>query len=110
MKKASEKPDCRSDSAGRIAIAKSYAAGDAYAHLAIDRAERLWVTVETNARVAAYAADGSLLVDALPLPQGSVPNGLGLDREGHLLVCDNGPRQQVLVFDVSVVSALESAA
>ena len=68
--------------------------------LAIDADGNLWVICEGEKRVASYSADGRLLLKALPLPAGSVPSGLGFDHGGRLLVCDNGPRQQVHAFDI----------
>ena len=50
-----------------------------------------------------------LALEALPLPAGSVPDGLGFDRDGRLLVCDNGPRQQVHVFDIKQVDRPSSS-
>ncbi len=68
--------------------------------LAMDSAGDLWAICEGGKRVASYSADGKLRLEALPLPTGSVPNGLGFDGQGRLLVCDNGPRQQVHAFDI----------
>jgi hypothetical protein len=68
--------------------------------LAIDPASHLWAICDGGKRVATYSADGRLRFEALALPAGSVPDGLGFDRDGRLLVCDNGPRQQVHVFDI----------
>ena len=69
--------------------------------LAVDAAGNLWVICEGGKRVASYSADGKLRLEALPLPADSVPSGLGFDHAGRLLVCDNGPRQQVHAFDVN---------
>ncbi len=68
--------------------------------LAIDAEGNLWVICEGGKRVASYSADGRLRLKALPLPVDSVPAGLGFDQGGRLLVCDNGPRQQVHAFDI----------
>jgi hypothetical protein len=67
--------------------------------LAIDRSGCLWAICDGGKRVASYSLEGRVQIDALPLPAGAVPNGLGFDRAGRLLVCDNGPRQQVYAFD-----------
>jgi sugar lactone lactonase YvrE len=67
--------------------------------LAIDPAGNLWA-ICGGKRVASYSADGKLGLEALSLPAGAVPEGLGFDRDGRLLVCDNGPRQQVHAFDI----------
>src|SRR5215469_12273820 len=66
----------------------------------IDPTGRLWVICDNGKRVASYSIEGALHLEALPLPAGSVPSGLGFDGEGHLLVCDNGPLQQVHVFNI----------
>ncbi len=68
--------------------------------LTIDTAGNLWVICDGGARVASYSADGEVRLEALRLPVGTVPDGLGFDRDGRLLVCDNGPRQQVHVVDI----------
>jgi sugar lactone lactonase YvrE len=67
----------------------------------IDPAGTLWLICDGGKRVASYTPDGTVEIEALPLPAGALPNGLGFDREGRLLVCDNGPLQQVHVFDVA---------
>jgi hypothetical protein len=68
--------------------------------LIVDPAGNLWAICDGGKRVASYSAEGRLRVETLPLPAGSVPNGLGFDGEGRLLVCDNGPRQQIHAFDI----------
>jgi hypothetical protein len=68
--------------------------------LAIESTDGLWVVCDGGNRVASYSADGKLRLETLPLPTGAVPAGLGFDRGGRLLVCDNGPRQQVHAFDI----------
>src|SRR5262249_54080496 len=62
--------------------------------IATDSNGDLWVICEGR-RVASYAGDGTLGLEALPMPARTIPNGLGFDSEGRLLVCDNGPLQQV---------------
>ena len=69
--------------------------------LAVDKAGNLWVACDGGKRVACYSPEGAELVKALALPEGAVANGLGLDRDGRLLVCDNGPLQQIHAFDVT---------
>jgi hypothetical protein len=68
--------------------------------IAIDASGDLWVICEGGKRVAWYWSDGRPRLEALPLPADSMPSGLGFDRTGRLLVCDNGPRQQVHAFDI----------
>ncbi|PLZ04483.1 hypothetical protein CY652_00900 [Burkholderia sp. WAC0059] len=48
--------------------------------------------------LAHYAADGHPLDDAPALPAGTVAVDIALDPSGRLLVADNGPRQQILVY------------
>lgn len=69
--------------------------------LCLDKAGNLWTICDGRKRVACYSPGGDRRVEVLAIPSGAVPNGLGLDREGRLLVCDNGPRQRVLAFDVT---------
>jgi sugar lactone lactonase YvrE len=56
----------------------------------LDRQERLWV-VDFTARVQAYDLDGKHtgLTFSTPDYRKGRPSGLGLDREGNLIVCDS---------------------
>ena len=74
--------------------------------LCLDKAGNVWAECDGRRYVACYSPNGELRVKSLNLPAGAVPNGLGLDREGRLFVCDNGPRQQVLAFDVTKSPAI----
>ena len=47
--------------------------------------------------VRAYSRDGHPGI-ALPLPAGTDPTDVTVDNRGRILVADNGPRQQILVF------------
>lgn len=67
--------------------------------LCLDRHGDLWAVSDTR-RVTRFGPDGKVKTESLTLPEGAVPNGLGLDGQGRLLICDNGPRQQVHVFDI----------
>ncbi len=61
----------------------------------------LWaiVAIQTpQVRLQHYAATGTPLHDAVPLPQDAVPVSIALDSKGRLLVADDGPRQQVLIY------------
>ncbi|MEJ0003505.1 MAG: hypothetical protein WDN30_08030 [Pararobbsia sp.] len=49
-------------------------------------------------RLAHFTAKGAALPDTVPLPAGTVAVSLAFDSRGRLLVADNGPRQQVLIF------------
>lgn len=56
----------------------------------LDRAHRLWV-VDFTARIQAYDLDGTYAGVTFSTPdyRKGRPSGLGLDREGNLLVCDS---------------------
>ena len=56
----------------------------------IDREDRLWV-VDFTARVQAFDLDGHYLGVTFRTPdfRNGRPSGLGLDRDGHLIVCDS---------------------
>jgi DNA-binding beta-propeller fold protein YncE len=61
----------------------------------------VWVLTDTlgkQPKAAHYAASGKLLDDRLPLPDDSVPTDVAVDKDGRVLIADNGPRQQVLFF------------
>jgi len=45
-----------------------------------------------------YSASGQKLDDTLPLPADSVAVDITVDDKGRVLIADNGPRQQVLIF------------
>lgn len=61
----------------------------------------LWIIERSRTdnmqRVTHHARSGGLLGE-LKLPPGTVPVDLAIDRQGRLLVADNGPRQQILIF------------
>ncbi|AXL53502.1 hypothetical protein DSC91_006958 [Paraburkholderia caffeinilytica] len=61
----------------------------------------LWIIERSRTdgarRVAHHARNGALL-GMLSLPPGAEPADLTLDSRGRLLVADNGPRQQILIF------------
>ena len=62
----------------------------------------LWVLTDTlgdrAAGIAHFTANGQRIADELPLPGDSMPVDLAVDGQGRVLVADNGPRQQVLMF------------
>ena len=59
----------------------------------------LWILARNKIRH--YSADGRDLGQTLP--NAETPSALAWDNRERLLVCDNGPAQQVLTFDVSGV-------
>ncbi|WP_244197731.1 hypothetical protein [Caballeronia ptereochthonis] len=61
----------------------------------------LWAIVESlgeHPRIVHYGASGEALSDAPRLQADSIAVDVALDKQGRLLVADNGPRQQVLFF------------
>ncbi|TAM06340.1 MAG: hypothetical protein EPN70_06135 [Paraburkholderia sp.] len=63
----------------------------------------LWVLTGTLSdhapRVAHYSAQGKLLAeDALVLPTDSIPVDIAVDPAQRILIADNGPRQQILIY------------
>jgi hypothetical protein len=71
--------------------------------IAVDTDGTLWVIqglqAPTGPSVAHYTATGVPLPGALPLPPGTVPTDVAIAPSGQVLVADNGPSQQILVFD-----------
>ena len=65
--------------------------------LAVDPTGTLWVLAGDT--IDGYAADGTRLRRRIPDP--GKPVAVSVDNEGRLVVCDNGPRQQVLFYDVT---------
>lgn len=45
-----------------------------------------------------WSATGTVLHDKVPLPADAIPVSLAFDAKGRLLVADDGPRQQVLIY------------
>ncbi|MBC7981231.1 MAG: hypothetical protein H7Y36_11775 [Armatimonadetes bacterium] len=67
----------------------------------------LWIAQEADlsggiaGKVIHFAPDGKLLPHAIADVQGFTPTALNFDSAGRLLIADNGPDQQVKIFDVS---------
>jgi hypothetical protein len=69
--------------------------------LALAKDGTLWALVNTQggkARLAHYTPAGAAIDDAPALAAGADAVDLTIDAQGRLLVADNGPRQQVLIF------------
>ncbi|HTH58857.1 MAG TPA: hypothetical protein VL689_01725 [Paraburkholderia sp.] len=69
--------------------------------LAIAADGTLWVLTDTlgdHPKIAHYASDGHALGDTLPLPADTVAVDVAIDPQGRILVADNGPRQQILIY------------
>jgi hypothetical protein len=69
--------------------------------LALDRGGNLWVMESGGGKIISVTSDGKPRDLVIPLPDKSIATSLTFAPDGRLLVTDNGPRQQVLIFDVS---------
>lgn len=62
----------------------------------------LWVLTDTltgtSANLAHYGADGKKLPDVVALPEDTRAVDVTVDKNGRLLIADNGWRQQILIF------------
>jgi hypothetical protein len=61
----------------------------------------LWVLTDSlgaHPKLVHYASDGRVLGDTLSLPADTVAVDLAIDPKQRILVADNGPRQQVLIY------------
>ncbi|CAH2901907.1 MAG: unnamed protein product [uncultured Paraburkholderia sp.] len=70
--------------------------------IAIDTDSTLWVisgVSSGNLTISHFSADGTALAGVLPLPAGAVPTDIAVTPAGRILVADNGPSQQILVFN-----------
>lgn len=65
--------------------------------VALEDGGRLWLLSRSG--VQRHGADGA--AQGAPLDGVGSPTAISVDPAGHLIVCDDGPRQQVLVFDVA---------
>jgi hypothetical protein len=69
--------------------------------IAVDTDSTLWVMSgfsSGNLSILHYAANGAVLSGTLPLPAGAIPADITVTPSGQILVADNGPLQQILVF------------
>nr|WP_183085321.1 hypothetical protein [Trinickia fusca] len=70
--------------------------------IALARDGTLWVLADTLTgqapRAEHYSIEGHRLEDALPLPPDSVAVDITVDKDNRILIADNGPRQQILIF------------
>ncbi|MEW6345029.1 MAG: hypothetical protein AB1704_30650 [Pseudomonadota bacterium] len=70
--------------------------------IVIDTDTTLWVISgfdSTSAKVVHYSNTGAPLPGTATLPAGAIPTALALAPSGQLLVADNGPSQQILVYN-----------
>jgi hypothetical protein len=70
--------------------------------LAVDTDGTLWVIQgfgsAAGPTIVHYTAAGGLLSSGVPLPASTVPVDVAISPAGQLLIADNGPSQQILVF------------
>ncbi|WP_259294922.1 hypothetical protein [Paraburkholderia sp. DHOC27] len=73
--------------------------------IVIDSDATLWVICGVGSTggmsVTHYSEQGAVLPGMLPLPAGAIPAALAIAPSGQILVADNGPSQQILVFTKS---------
>jgi hypothetical protein len=66
--------------------------------IARDRQGNLWLLCGAGDPVRCYTPAGARVPAALALPAGARPTSLCTDPNGRLLITDNGPSQQVLIY------------
>ncbi|WP_017316818.1 NHL repeat-containing protein [Mastigocladopsis repens] len=71
--------------------------------LTVDKQGNLWIIQgkngSTSARISHYSKEGKPLSQVIA--DVVQPSALAVDNQGRLLVADNGPRQQVLIYNVT---------
>jgi hypothetical protein len=81
--------------------------------IAIDTDSTLWVmsgVSSGNLSILHYAANGTALSGTLTLPAGAVPTDIAITPSGQILVADNGPSQQILVYNKDASGQPQAAA
>ena len=73
--------------------------------LALDRSGNVWAIKSGGKEIASYSADGKAREVTIPLPSSTIATSLSFAPDGRLVVTDNGPRQQLLFFDISAQPA-----
>jgi outer membrane protein assembly factor BamB len=70
--------------------------------IAIDRSGNLWVihskTADISPRIWRYSPQGIQLAEIKDIVE---PTAIAIDHQGRLLVTENGPRQQILIYDIN---------
>lgn len=69
--------------------------------LALDGSGNLWAIPTGGKSIVSFNADGRPRERELRMPEGSVAAGIAFSPEGKLVVADQGPRQQLLFFDIN---------
>ena len=70
--------------------------------IAVDTDSTLWVmsgVLSGNLSILHCTANGTALAGTLTLPAGAIPTDIAVTPSGQILVADNGPAQQILVFN-----------
>ncbi|KAE8756389.1 hypothetical protein FSO04_29195 [Paraburkholderia madseniana] len=81
--------------------------------IAIDTDSTLWVmsgVSSGNLSILHYAANGTALSGTLTLPAGAVPTDIAITPSGQILVADNGPSQQIRVYNKDASGQPQAAA
>ena len=73
--------------------------------LALDRSGNVWAIQHLGKTVLSFTARGEAREINIPLPEESVATSISFSPDGRLVVTDDGPRQQVLFFDVTAPAA-----
>jgi len=78
--------------------------------IAVDRQGKLWIIQSKNgntpARIVHYSNQGNLLPEEIN--DVVKPTAIAVNNQGRLLVAENGPRQQVLIYDITKAPVLSS--
>nr|WP_244201230.1 hypothetical protein [Paraburkholderia rhynchosiae] len=81
--------------------------------IAIDTDSTLWVISGVSSGILTivhFTANGDALAGTLPLPAGAIPADITVTPSGQVLVADNGPSQQILVFNKDANGQPQAAA
>ena len=73
--------------------------------LALDRSGNVWTIKSGGKEIASFSANGKSREVTISLPSSTIATSLSFAPDGRLVVTDNGPRQQLLFFDISARSA-----
>ncbi len=74
-----------------------------------DTSGSTWLLCGTGDAVQCYSAQGMRLPTGITLSVSVKPTGLCFDRSGRLLISDNGPSQQILIFERSATNWKQTA-
>ena len=85
-----------------LSLIRTFNVGDGARDITVDGANTLWVIVGTQ--IKHYSDTGTQLSGTIT--DVVKPMSLSLDNQGRLVVCEDGPRQQVLFYSVSGTPSL----